>query len=246
MSTALHQTERQFALPAGQQMVLLMLLRDSLSKQVLPLLHHEAGVDKPASADWALLIQSRLVKKGTHWFLTQAGRLQAERVAKAIARHHGIHHVTESEQVAGCPLRASCTCGWNVDAPRSWNGQARLNAHITGHLARIDRDRVLKEAHDVRIEPNAPLDGLSPSMRSALLDLASGALTRFDPGYARKDERNRPTLPYHAVVTINALAERDLVRRFVLIGTGGKEGEAHLTGQGAWVVRTLRRSPRDA
>jgi hypothetical protein len=242
MSTALHQTRHSYELPAGQQLVLLLLLRDTLSKTVLPLLQQESGLDKPASSDWALLIQKGFVKKGQRWFLTQAGRLEAGRLIKAIAKRHGIHHVTEADNVSGFPLHASCTCGWSADAQRTWNGQQRLNNAINRHLTVVEAEEVRISARDIRIEPDAPLEGLSEAMQAALLDLGDEHLSRIGAGYS-KTEGYTPVGIMHAVVTMNALAERSLVRltRFLPGPPDRPQGEAHLSGDGAWAVRTLRR-----
>jgi hypothetical protein len=189
-----------------------------------------------------LLLQKLYIKKSQHWFLTQCGRLEAVRVAKAIARRHGIHHVTEADNVSGFPLHASCTCGWSSDAQRTWNGQARLNNAINRHLTMVEADEVRISARDIRIEPDAPLEGLTEAMRAALLDLAQSKLTRIDSGYAHTEYNKRePIGQVHFVVTLNRLQERKLVRLFAVVGTDGKEGEASLTADGAWVVRTLRR-----
>jgi hypothetical protein len=243
MSTALHQTALEArGLPVGQQLAMLFLLRDSLAKKVTPLLQRESGLSKPASSDWALLIQELYIKRGQHWFLTQCGRLEAERIAKAIARRHGIHHVTEADNISGFPLHASCTCGWTSEAQRTWNGQKRLDNAISQHLTMVEADEVRNSARDIRQEPAAPLEGLSAAMRAALLDMTNEHLSRYGAGYSKRDDY-KPVRTMHAVVTLNRLAERGLVRltRYPGEFPDRPQGEAHLTGDGAWTVRTLRR-----
>lgn len=98
-------------------------------------------------------------------------------------------------------------------------------------------------AHDIRQEPDAPLDHLTPAMRACLLDLAKGPMARIEgkvdrepEGYAREGGRIFP------VDVIDALAARGLARKSVLFGIPPYR-IAYLAPEGVWTIRTiLRRS----
>jgi hypothetical protein len=99
----------------------------------------------------------------------------------------------------------------------------------------------MKPALTFRQEPAADLTGLTPAMRACLSDLSSGrALFRFPKGYALMDEMGRAG-PVHSLRVVDALLDRGLIRRGLLIPAGEAQRYVHLTGDGAWVVRTLRR-----
>ncbi|MBN8955252.1 MAG: hypothetical protein J0H17_01420 [Rhizobiales bacterium] len=100
----------------------------------------------------------------------------------------------------------------------------------------------LRPIHRIqRIEPDANLLGLSDEMKSFLLVLAQRRIHGLRGRYFALDDQGRPMRPIFRRVVADALATRGLILLASSRPPTAPITHVRITGEGAWVVRTLLR-----